>query len=220
MNQLNRLKSHRRWLFDHPDHAPVRAEFSLPENETTVTRSQLEIINSKIRKMEDDLGGQGITSDKLGEPQVEQDLIGKALTQLNLAESLMPLVYAERRYAAACREWKAFLTWQSERNAKRSELEKKYGYDTKFGMHLVRLMRMGEEILSQGKVIVKRPDAEELLAIRHGAWPFEQIHEWAMEMDRKLRTMPSALPWEPNRKELDDLLTEATVSFMYNINQL
>lgn len=218
MSQLNRLKSHRRWLFDQPKGQPTRTQFGLPENESAIQRRQLEVINSRIRKSEDELGGLGVTSDKLAEPEVEKDLIAKALLQLNLAESLMPLVYAERAYAAACREWDAFVTWQKERNAKRSELEKKYGYDTKFGMHLVRLMRMGDEILSQGRVIVKRPDAEELLAIRNGAWSFEKLDEWALTMDRKLHTMPSKLPWEPNRQALDDLLVRVTLDYTYKGN--
>jgi hypothetical protein len=32
---------------------------------------------------------------------------------------------------------------------------------------------MGYEILTQGKVIVKRPDREEILAIKNGAWSYE-----------------------------------------------
>ena len=44
--------------------------------------------------------------------------------------------------------------------------EKKGTYDSKHAMHLVRLMRMGVEILRDGEVNVVRPDAAYLLAIR------------------------------------------------------
>ncbi|AEZ66297.1 hypothetical protein phiTE_131 [Pectobacterium phage phiTE] len=36
------------------------------------------------------------------------------------------------------------------RNAARHELEEKFGYDTKHAMHLVRLLRMSQEILETG----------------------------------------------------------------------
>ncbi len=66
-------------------------------------------------------------------------------------------------------------------------LEEKYGYDTKHAMHLVRLLRMGVEALRTGEVIVKRPDADELLAIRDGAWSYDEIVEYATDMDHHVR---------------------------------
>lgn len=80
-----------------------------------------------------------------------------------------------------------YWTWKKNRNEKRSELEEKFGYDTKHAMHLVRLLRMGVEALTEGVIHVKRDDAEELLSIRNGAWTYEEIVEYAEEMDRKVR---------------------------------
>lgn len=62
-----------------------------------------------------------------------------------------------------------------------------YHGNTKHAMHLVRLMRMAEEILSTGEVLVKRPDAKELLDIRGGAWPLEDLLKWAEEKDKHIR---------------------------------
>mgnify|MGYP001607055563 CR=1 FL=1 len=45
----------------------------------------------------------------------------------------------------------------------------------KHAMHLVRLMRMCKEILITCEVVVKRPDREELLAIRNGAWSYYKL---------------------------------------------
>lgn len=53
----------------------------------------------------------------------------------------------------------------------------------KHAMHLVRLMRIGEEVLTTGQYNVKRADADELLSIRNGAWTFEQTIEYANYMD-------------------------------------
>jgi hypothetical protein len=54
-------------------------------------------------------------------------------------------------------------------------------------MHLVRLLRMAEEVLSEGIVRVKRPDAQELLSIRDGAWTYEELVSYAEEVDNRIR---------------------------------
>jgi hypothetical protein len=75
-------------------------------------------------------------------------------------------------------------------------------------MHLVRLTRMGQEILTTGKVIVKRPDREELLAIRAGAWSYEQLIEFAEKQEHAfvdLYDKCDILPAAPNRDNLNKL---------------
>ncbi len=57
----------------------------------------------------------------------------------------------------------------------------------KHAMHLVRLLRMGAEALETGELLVKRPDAAELLAIRNGAWTYEELVEYAEMMDKHVR---------------------------------
>ena len=54
------------------------------------------------------------------------------------------------RYLNLKREWDQYEHWLKERNPARAELERKYGYDTKNGMHLVRLMLMGQESTEYG----------------------------------------------------------------------
>lgn len=96
-----------------------------------------------------------------------------------------------------------YWTWKKNRNEKRSELEEKFGYDTKHAMHLVRLLRMGREALTEGVIHVKRPDAPELLSIRSGAWTYEEVVEYAEEMDREVREVlypKSSLPKKPDIK--------------------
>jgi hypothetical protein len=83
--------------------------------------------------------------------------------------------------------------------------------------HLVRLLRMCREILTLGKVIVKRPDRDELLAIRNGAWKYEELVDWAAKQDAELTVLAktSALPNDSNRKALDKLcqsLVEASLA--------
>lgn len=82
--------------------------------------------------------------------------------------------------------------------------------NTKHGMHLVRLLRMCREILTEGKVLVRRPDAEELLRIRAGEWDYHKLVEWAEAQDKDLEALSktSKLPNQPDRKKLDQLCIE------------
>ncbi len=63
-----------------------------------------------------------------------------------------PHTDAEQGYRAALRHWNQYQEWLRNRNPARAELEASYGYDTKHAMHLLRLLRMGEEILHDGTV--------------------------------------------------------------------
>lgn len=79
--------------------------------------------------------------------------------------------------------------WRKNRNVSRSELEEKFGYDTKHAMHLVRLLRMGKEVLTTGEVHVLRPDAEELLDIRRGKLSYKELVQYAEEMDNDIKNV-------------------------------
>ncbi|QPI18276.1 hypothetical protein POP15_228 [Pectobacterium phage POP15] len=99
--------------------------------------------------------------------------------------------------------------WVKNRNPARHELEEKFGYDTKHAMHLVRLLRMGQEILELGEVRVRRPDAEELLGIRNGTHDYEDIVEWADGQDKLIRDVlykESKLPKNSNKRLAEDLI--------------
>lgn len=108
------------------------------------------------------------------------------------------------------KRWNHYRTWRDERNEARAELEAEHGYDTKHAVHLIRLLRMGEEVLTRGEVLVARPDADELIALRHGEWPFEKVLE---EATRRSALLPklvaaSSLPEQPNRDRIHRLVIE------------
>ena len=114
-------------------------------------------------------------------------------------------------------EWDQYQSWKKNRNIDRANLEAKYGYDTKHGMHLVRLMRQCKEILSTGEVLVLRPDREELLAIRDGAWSYEKIVEYAESEDKNMDTLyeSTKLPKQPNRNKIDTLCQQIIEEHLY-----
>lgn len=84
---------------------------------------------------------------------------------------------------------KQYWTWKKERNQARSELEEAHGYDTKHAMHLMRILRMGKEILSGKGVIIKRPDADNLLDIRNGKFSLDEILAEAEELQADIKEL-------------------------------
>lgn len=129
---------------------------------------------------------------------------------LGFDDNFLDLLDRERGYRNKMEEWRSYQTWLATRNEKRSELERKWGYDTKHGMHLVRLMRMGVEIMEGRGVVVKRPDADELLAIRNGLWKYEDLLQWAESQEKRLDELyvTSPLPKSPPVTKLDAVLQD------------
>ena len=121
-------------------------------------------------------------------------------------------------YKRAADKWRSFVAWRDGRGSARQALEERFGYDTKHAAHLVRLLRMGWEIVTEGDVNVRRPDAEELRKLRfEGTWSFEDLEGYADEMMRKMDEFveqgKSPLPEEPDLYSLNKLCCEITESF-------
>ena len=134
-----------------------------------------------------------------------------AVTELGFDSNFMAYLEQEKRYKRDLRDWQSYQTWKKERNPVRAKLEKESGFDRKHASHLVRLLRMGVEILETGKINVDRTqiDAEELSAIRHrGIWTYEQLVEWAEAQDKKLDELykTSTLPRSPRWKKINPVL--------------
>lgn len=145
--QLERIRTHRRWLLHPPEAPPTRAEFGLPE---------------KAAVPKDQLGAAETLAER---------------GALDASAAFLELLAQEKRYRSARERWKQFQQWKKTRNPKRSALEARFGYDTKHAMHLLRLQRMAIEILRGDGVRVRRDDREELLAIRDGALTYDALVE-------------------------------------------
>ena len=118
--------------------------------------------------------------------------------------------FNKEEWKLACDKWEQYWKWKKNRNAARSELEEEHGYDTKHAMHLVRLLRMGVESLRDGVILVKRPDAEELLDIRNGALTYEELITYSESLEADIQQLreTTSLPKAPNIKLGADLLME------------
>ncbi len=146
---------------------------------------------------------------------IEDAMYLYAARGVGFSDSMIEMLTREKRYRAAKQEWDSYCKWKSDRNPKRAAIEAKHGFDLKHAMHLVRLIRMSREILETGKVLVKRPDAEELLAIRNGAWSYEKIVEFAEAEDKALEEVMknSKLPKVSDRKKIHELTCEMVMEY-------
>lgn len=93
---------------------------------------------------------------------------------------------------------------------KRRELVQRVGYDAKNAAHLIRLLRMSIEFLSEGTLYVERADATELLDIKRGAWPLENVKAEAERLFQLAQEayVRSLLPAEPERDHAERLCVE------------
>jgi uncharacterized protein len=220
--QLKRIKTHKQWIMNPIVNEPKRGGFGLAEK-SEIDSSQLAAVQSEIRKeldrfqfdfMEGLEEAQKIEirstmTEMLSELKITNEQHWEATARkIGLSDNFIDVLRKENMYANARRSWEQYNNWKKTRNPARAALEEKFGYDTKHAYHLVRLIRMCREILTTGKVIVKRPDREELLTIRNGAWSYEQLIDFAESEDKALAELyltSTALPKTPDKEKLDQL---------------
>lgn len=121
-----------------------------------------------------------------------------------------PKIIREKEYRKACQKWKNYQRWLKERNPKRAELERKFGYDTKHASHLIRLMLQGVNLINEGMYNPRLSgrSLEMTLAVLNGRWEYERLVSWAESMDKHIHEMNSVLPKRPNRKLVEQLCIE------------
>jgi len=228
--QLKRIRTHRAWLLTPPTSKPSRAAFGLPDA-STLTRDDQNRLEQGIAEK---LRSYGIDNLDLPKParlaveerlqrfwqdaadctedELEARLRAVASHALNIPASVVSTLNAEKKYLGALKNWESYETWQVERNAARAALESRHGYDTKHAMHLVRLMRMGLEVLRTGELRVRRHDAVELNGIRDGALSYEELMQVAARLqgDMLQAGQDSALPEDVDFTLVDQLASALT----------
>jgi hypothetical protein len=229
VSQLKRIRLHRRYLLSPPAKKPARADFGLPEC-TAIPREQLDSALAAISKRTDEWAWREMESLEPSLRQSTQDEFNRRLLEitqwsweevedrtwesaargLGFNSDFLEVVTKERSYRTASKEWQNYQTWKKTRNPARAKMEAEFGMDLKHALHLVRLLKMTREILTTGQVIVKRPDAEELLAIRRGEWSYDQLIEWAEKQEEELETLASKsnLRKKPDMVAIDQLCLE------------
>jgi predicted nucleotidyltransferase len=130
------------------------------------------------------------------------------------------IIYNKDGYSTHCKDYKEYEEWLANRNEQRYVDTQEHGQkiDGKNMMHCMRLIRMSKEIGRGEGIIVRRPDAKELLAIRRGEVDLDSLIDTAeleiKEMDKIFDE--SDLPKGINPELVNDLLIKIRREF-YNL---
>ena len=253
--QAKKIERHRKWIVLGEVVLPKREDFGLPTevpkgidevfgfmkakveqwnlNQFPIDELQRAELKDTIWELLSEVSGREISVSNWPD-EYHCGVLNKMKKDFNLKDEVVAYINAERAYAKAKQIYDSWVSWKKERNPARRELEEKSGYDTKHASHLVRLMRMGYEILSEGKILVDRTgvDADELLSIKNGGWSFDRVMEFKEEMESKLNAeydrqkklmaegKPVPIPREVNKEKLNSLYHELYNEYWSNSSPL
>lgn len=224
--QIKKMETHRKWLLHPPQKKPLPSDFGI-EEEAPLSKDELNafleylynLIRGKIEFLEEseelyklltaDIDFKGV----LKQYTLADETLEYTQNLTNSRKDFIRLLQKSQSYQGALREWKAYLSWQENRNPARAEMERKSGFDLKHGMHCIRLLRSGLEILKTGALIVDRRiagDVDDLRAILHGEYAYEQVMKMAEDLVAEMDSFydQSTLPHKPDLEQINELCIE------------
>lgn len=102
---------------------------------------------------------------------------------------------------------KRLLGTAGQMNVTRPELIEKYGFDTKYAGHIIRLGLQGIEILTTGKILLPMKEEERQLVVdvRTGKFTLSEVSKMIFDLEEKLVKAynDSKLPDHPNREKVE-----------------
>ena len=230
--QIRKIKSHRKWLLNPPSKKPTAEDYGLTDK-TALDKSEEKafitflwmLIKDRIEYMEEQKELYELISDRIdfkgviNNNQLPQEFYPYIQNLTKGSDKYMDILRRTQEYRKDLHYWKSYQSWLKNRNQSRAELEAKCGYDSKHASHCIRLVRMGNEILTTGKVNVDRRgiDADELLNIRLGNVDYETVLTEAerlfAELDRSYEV--SILPHKPDFERINKLTMELVEEFSW-----
>ncbi len=222
--QMKRIKHHRAWLLHPPKKKPVREDFGMPSNDRSLlSKEKIGAFNEIIAAYLQQIGRYHSLKDELYELNKTHNYkaIIKNINELDFNalkeiapfnDNIMQALEKEKAYTNALTQWQHYQNWLKNRNPFRAKLEAKFGYDTKHGLHLYRLVDECRELMTTGKITFPRPDREHLLAIKDGIYTFEQLLEKFEKVNNELEEIQrhSILPDKPQVTKIDDMCIKIT----------
>jgi predicted nucleotidyltransferase len=224
--QIKKMETHRKWLLNPPTKKPLPSDFDITD-EVPLSKDELNafleylylLIRGKIEFLEEseqlyklltgDIDFKGV----LKQYTLADETLAYTQNLTHSRKDFIRLLQKSQSYQIALREWKAYISWQENRNPARAEMEKKSGYDLKHGMHCIRLLRSGLEILQRGEVTVDRNlagDIDDLRAILRGDYSYEQLMKMAEDLVAQMDVFyeQSSLSHRPDLEQINDLCME------------
>jgi predicted nucleotidyltransferase len=97
------------------------------------------------------------------------------------------------------------------KKGQRPELEEKYGYDVKAGMHVLRLLYECQELVSTGRITLPRPERDLLIRARTGKFSMDKVLTMAQKLFAECEEAArrSALPEKVDRAAVSRLLAKS-----------
>jgi predicted nucleotidyltransferase len=104
---------------------------------------------------------------------------------------------------------------KGQKNVHRAELEKAYGYDTKYAMHVIRLYLEAKEYMESGRITLPNPRVDLLISIREGRYKQFEIEEMGNQLQREALEAQarSPLPEAVNQNAVSELITDVYMDF-------
>lgn len=101
------------------------------------------------------------------------------------------------------------------RDCNRPFLEEQFGYDTKYGMHIIRLLGEAIELMTDGTITYPRPNAAELINIRKGKHPLYALFDLANALEASLIQArdTSSLPDKVDRKRVSKIVSDTYMDY-------
>ncbi|MGB1039692.1 MAG: DNA polymerase beta superfamily protein [Flavobacteriales bacterium] len=132
-------------------------------------------------------------------------------------EPIAILTFHMESYSTYCKQYKEYWEWTKKRNEERYASNVQHGknYDSKNMMHTIRLLKMAEEIATEGTLNVRRADREYLLSVKKGNFEYEELVELAESKKNELSTLfsESRLPEEPDKEYIETVMREIRIEF-------
>lgn len=113
------------------------------------------------------------------------------------------------RHLGYLRSQKAKLNGERSPCVQRPELVERFGYDTKFAMHAVRLGLQGVEYVETGKITLPSPDAQLLRAIRSGEFGVDEVLHMIDGAEAQLEAAANRSTARADLERIDAFLVQA-----------
>lgn len=104
------------------------------------------------------------------------------------------------------------------RHGQRPDLIEKYGYDTKFAMHYIRLLYECKELLTDRFLTLPRPEKKFLIEIRTGQHSQEEVFKIGDSLMKECNSLleNSTLPDVPDVNQLSQVVADAYMAHWVN----
>ena len=135
--------------------------------------------------------------------------------------SICNITYNKDGYTQHCNDYKSYQTWLEQRNEARWVDVQSHGQkiDGKNMMHCMRLIQMSREIAEGKGIVVRRPNAKELISIRRGEVDLQtlidKVEEEIVEIDKLFEQ--SSLPDSVDSSFINELIVKIRKN-IYKLN--